>query len=268
VFAWESVIVGFCGKASGVFIKAHVAELLRSGVFEGPVARFPEVSGLKNEEDLHRVLIASGGGWSRRRQGYLFVDLFPHGDAGDWIKRILGEGKTSRPLNGGIVSCPVAVAEDMVVEAGIAQGETVLEPSAGRGVLAAAAAASGAVVDCVEVDRFRCADIVGAGFARTVSVADFLTLPQRPIFESVLMYPPHRLQVAAAHIVHAHGFLRPGGRLAALVTPGLVHGVQKAAVALRDLWELHGEWKTDLDPNDLLSPDGRPIQTQIWYMGA
>lgn len=169
-----------------------------------------------------------------------------------------------RPFRGE-APCPPAVAEQMCDELALHPDWKVLEPSAGHGNLAAEAADRGCTVDCVELEHHRAVDIKEAGVARHVITADFLTLPQQSRYDAVIMYPPFRRDLAAAHIVHAHGFLRPGGELGALVSVGLENGVRKASVALRELLQRYGGRKYKLE-GEVMSPSGRPLNTELWIV--
>ncbi len=235
---------------------SEVRKVLAAAQCEGPLVRVGPIADHLWER-VDTVLRAAGAHWSHRHRCYQFPDLFPGGDAAPLVGAIVAEGRTRPRPNRGIVSCPPEIAERMVQEAGIRPDMEVLEPSAGHGVLAAEIAATGAAVDCIELDPARATDIDHAGFARNVLAADFLTLPPRPSYDAVLLYPPHRLQLAAAHIVHAHQWLRPGGTVIALTSPKVQLGQQRASTELRDLGERYGLSTDELDRGEVVSLTGR-----------
>ncbi|MFE8932903.1 hypothetical protein ACFYMD_32945 [Streptomyces griseus] len=112
-------------------------------------------------------------------------------------------------------------------------------------------------MDCYEIDDYRAADITRAGIARHVTTADFLTVEPQPTYDVVAMYPPHRRDLAAKHILHAHRFLRPGGVLGALVSLGIQNTAGAAGPKLLQLLD-HTHVLDDIDLQDgyLLSPTG------------
>lgn len=250
---------------------AHdVREVLSRATCEGTTVRLPPgVDPARHEVGARtaKALTAAGALFSPRRRAFVFADLFPFGQAQPLIDDMIANGRTApRPFRGE-APCPPAVAEQMCDELALTPDWTVLEPSAGHGNLAAEAADRGCTVDCIELEHHRAVDIKTAGFARHVITADFLTLPQQPRYDAVIMYPPFRRDLAAAHIVHAHGFLRPGGQLGALVSIGLENGVRKASAALRELLHRHGGRKYNLK-GEVMAPSGRPLNTELWIVNG
>ncbi|MBU2244921.1 MAG: strawberry notch family protein, partial [Alphaproteobacteria bacterium] len=128
-------------------------------------------------------------------------------------------------------STPLAFATIAVRAAAIRKGETVLEPSAGNGALAAFAARAGATVLLNEIDPFR-QRLLRAVFGGEVTVHDgehIDDLLQTPVLpDVVVMNPPFASSVdrsrdkhiAAKHLVAAAKRLAPGGRLVAIMPPG------------------------------------------------
>ena len=113
---------------------------------------------------------------------------------------------------------PPDIARQMVELAGVRPGHRVLEPSAGTGRLLEALPA-GCHVTAVEKD-VRLAEGLER-FAASVFAADFLAdfTPGNVgtvKYDRVLMNPPFERGADIAHIKHAAGMLKPGGRLVAL----------------------------------------------------
>src|SRR3546814_942611 len=107
------------------------------------------------------------------------------------------------------------VAAWVMQYAQIGKGMMALEPSAGTGVLATAARASGALVNCVEIqpglaDELRVLHGFEAG-----RQADFLTLPQTPIYDRIVMNPPVDRGSDRDQVRHAFGIMKTGGILVA-----------------------------------------------------
>jgi hypothetical protein len=250
-------------------ISKAVCRELELAVCDGPVVRLREPV----SDGAHAVLLRSGASWSSRWDGYFFADLYPYGQASEVVERIVARRAAVNPPDRGVVSCPQSIAELLWASLPWSRkGLLALEPSAGHGVLAAEGAARGHQVDCYEVDKHRAAEIRRARIARRVTVADFLTITPRPKYDVVAMYPPYRRNVAAAHVLHAYGFLRPGGVLGALVPAGIEWGASPAARQLRTLLHSTGyvQLLDDLDDEDgyLLTPRGARPRAQIMYLDA
>nr|WP_254695280.1 strawberry notch family protein [Leisingera sp. NJS201] len=128
-------------------------------------------------------------------------------------------------------STPLAFATTAVRAAAIRKGETVLEPSAGTGALAAFAARAGATLLLNEIDPFR-QRLLRAVFGGEVTghdgehIDDLLQTPVLP--DVVVMNPPFASSVdrsrdkhiAAKHLIASAKRLAPGGRLVAIMPPG------------------------------------------------
>ena len=128
-------------------------------------------------------------------------------------------------------STPLPFAALAVQAAAIRKGETVLEPSAGTGALAAFAARAGATLVFNEIDPFR-QHLLRAVFGGEVTghdgehIDDLLQTPVLP--DVVVMNPPFASSVdrsrdkhiAAKHLIAAAKRLAPGGRLVAIMPPG------------------------------------------------
>lgn len=97
----------------------------------------------------------------------------------------------------------------------------VLEPSAGGAAIAEAARLRGAAVTCVELHPDRAAELKACRFPTLA--ADFLKLSPDalPKFDLVLMNPPFDDGRDVDHVTHALRFLRPGGRLVAIMSAGV-----------------------------------------------
>lgn len=181
---------------------------------------------------VDRVLRAAGG---QRNGGPIGAHVFA-GDASAALAGILAaERVTSARQRDQWYPTPAGVIDELLAAAGLCAGLEVLEPSAGEGAIAAAAARAGCAVDCVELDARRAQVIECAGVARDVRCADFLTLPPRPAYHAVIMNPPFARNADTRHVEHALRFLRPGGALAAVMPAGIERRTDRAARKLRGL---------------------------------
>lgn len=117
----------------------------------------------------------------------------------------------------GFFPTPPVLARRVVELADIADDHRVLEPSAGIGSLADACP-NRANIDCYEINSAVAEACGNRGYA--VVCRDFLDERPIPIYERVVMNPPFERSADATHVRHAFRFLKPGGRLVALVSAG------------------------------------------------
>ncbi|KAA8604176.1 hypothetical protein AL036_21930, partial [Salipiger aestuarii] len=186
----------------------------------------------------------AGGAWDWRMAYDLMqaaaVQMLLRGDgaAGDiaaaklLASRLLTETRRSeQQIRLQQFSTPLPFAALVLQAAAIRKGETVLEPSAGTGALAAFAARAGVTLLLNEIDPFR-QRLLRALFGGEVTghdgehIDDLLQMPVLP--DVVVMNPPFASSVdrsrdkhiAAKHLIGAAKRLAPGGRLVAIMPPG------------------------------------------------
>ncbi|MFJ3630835.1 class I SAM-dependent methyltransferase [Streptomyces sp. NPDC090112] len=197
-------------------IDADVLEAIRSARCDGPILFL----GGRFEGSLYRrvdlALSAVGGKWDRWKRGHLFP-----ASAADAIAGLLAEGEVTTDAERGYFPTPPALVDEILDLADIQAGQEVLEPSAGTGAMAERIADRGGVVDCVELDQGRAEIIRKEGYARQVTVADFLTLPVAATYDRVVMNPPFAKQLDIRHVQRALRWIRPDGLLVAVMSAGL-----------------------------------------------
>ncbi|WP_270668506.1 methyltransferase, partial [Aeromonas sp. QDB06] len=142
---------------------------------------------------------------------------------------------------------PESHAADLVALAGIEPGMTVLEPSAGHGMLAEAARAAGAKVDAVElaVDLREILQAKGFGLVG----GDFMDTTPAQSYDAVVMNPPFSNDMDIDHVRHAYDHLKPGGRLVAIVSATAGDRQNNKNKAFR-------EWFDGLGGSEQAMPDG------------
>lgn len=143
---------------------------------------------------------------------------------------------------------PEAAAE-VIHWAQLEEGMAVLEPSAGAGHLADAAAE---VVGKENVTTNEYAFglnefLKEKGYQGTKE--DFLQLKPKPEYDRVVMNPPFSKDQEITHIEHAYKFLKPGGRLVAIVSSMAGNRQNKRNQAFR-------EWLDSLGADEHALPDG------------
>lgn len=145
----------------------------------------------------------------------------------------------------GFFPTPPHVVKIMLEQAGDLSLARVLEPSAGKGDLVAAAFSAGArAVDSFEIipilaDYLAKHVRVPAGCAHNTCNRDFLVASPLPVFhDAVLMNPPFEKSAAPAHVLHALNWLKPGGRLVSVMPAGWIE--KDSATPLLDAIEAQG----------------------------
>lgn len=223
---------------------------------------------------VDKVLKALGGKWNRGAGGHVFAGGI--------------DGQLAEALQAGVAIdakrtaeqffTPEHIAMSMAVQAGIADGTHVLEPSAGDGALVRAAIAYGGTVTAIEQDAKLPPQLTEAGSGRQgwlrVVHGDFMewepsireTVVDGVAFAAeidvVLMNPPFGRGKDMAHVTRALGFLAPGGRLVAIMSPHWTFAEDAASRAFRGLVTHHdGQWQL-LPPNSFKA-SGTAVSTGI-----
>jgi predicted RNA methylase len=229
-------------------VDADVLQILRSMECNGNIARLK--SGQLDRltyQRVDKVLKAAGGKWNRDKGGHVF-----DGPAADALASILTDGEyRNQKQEDGFFETPEELADHVADLAEIARGLSVLEPSAGKGRLVAAAARRGArPVVAVEINPQYIRALIEFG-ATAVLNKDFLAIiPQdfspAAYFDRILMNPPfgqRGSQEDIAHVLHAWNFLRDGCRLVAIMSAGWTFRENKRSREFRAFVKTHGWWE-------------------------
>ena len=142
---------------------------------------------------------------------------------------------------------PEEYAADLVDRLGIEPGMVVLEPSAGHGMLAEAARDAGATVEAVELASDLRDILQEKGFSLVGN--DFMETAPSQRYDAVIMNPPFSNDMDIDHVRHAFAHLKPGGRLAAIVSSMAGQRSNKKNKAFR-------EWLDYLGASEEMMPEG------------
>lgn len=209
----------------------HVLAMLEEMRADGDrLCAHPRKLDRKDYEDLNKVLAALGGKW---KGGNVQAHVFPTGtDVATLIDNVLSSGRYEDPRDSDFIQTPEELTAWLVRHSGAKTGEEVLEPSAGHGRIAIAIRKTGATVRAIEQSGARCDVLLKHGISATC--ADFLKIEPRYKVDAVVMNPPFSKQQDIDHVRHAFGFLRPGGRLVAVMGAGTTFRTNKKSVEFRD----------------------------------
>ncbi len=224
--------------AKTVPISTEVADILRAGVWMGlnytlPGERLPPAT----YSAVNKVLVALGGKWNRSAQAHAFTT-----DAKDAMQAALSAGHVvDRQRTLEQFFTPTDLAARMVEAIGLREGMRVLEPSAGNGRLIDAIIGAG-VRPCdiyaAEIDPGLRAGLISkfyAAFGAGGLAVDFMTMRGAPVFDAAVMNPPFSRNQDIAHVLHALSLLKPGGRLAAIMSAHFTFANDKPSVEFRAL---------------------------------
>ncbi len=225
-------------------IDSDLLTILRGMSFDGNVAMLN--SGQLDRKTYLRtneVLESLGGKWNRGKKGHTF-DGCPEEIIGDAISSgtYVNEKQAFQ-----FYETPDELADELIERADITEQHYILEPSAGHGALIKAIGRrvpGGRKIAAVEVQS-NCGKYLRELNCAFVS-QDFLTVfPVNGlwIFDRIVMNPPFTRSQDIDHVRHAYKFLRPGGKLVAIMSTGFTFRSDRKAVEFREwLDEVGGEW--------------------------
>jgi predicted RNA methylase len=199
-------------------IQDDVLVVLSAGRCEGTRFFLPGTQlDRKLYDRTNEVLTALGGKWNRSAKAHVFSS-----PCADLIDDAIETASFTRPGDMGWFPTPEDIASHVAAMADIQPGMTVLEPSAGEGALVHEALKLGGRVTAIEIDPNRC-EVVNGLFRCVAICDDFMSMntSQLTQFDRVLMNPPFAKRADIHHVKHALKFLRPGGRLVAIMSAGV-----------------------------------------------
>lgn len=161
----------------------------------------------------------------------------------------------------GYFPTPASIVEQLIEAAEIECDHAVLEPSAGCGDIAQAVdAVPCGIVACVEINPEMCQVLESKGFA--VECGDFLNETPTPEFDRVVMNPPFERDGDIQHVMHAFRFLKPGGRLVAIMSEGPFFRTGTRSKDFRK-WLEHHKGTSEQLPDDAFSRPDAKRKTKI-----
>lgn len=187
---------------------------------------------------VNEFLTTLGGTWTTAHQAHVFEeDPLPLLDA----LVATGEVLTARDYE--FFATSAELSARVIKEAGILPGMRGMEPNAGAGALALAAAkiVGKEAMTCYELMPQNVKALQALGFELD-GPQDFLKVKPNPVFDFVAMNPPFSGGRDVAHIRHAMAFLKPGGVCSAIAsTQWRDHDTKPAASFRAFVAELGGK---------------------------
>ena len=156
---------------------------------------------------------------------------------------------------------PTELAARVIEQADIQPSHSVLEPSAGTGNLLGMIPRP-ANVTAVEINHSLAQRL--QPMADRVICEDFLQLTPEAwgTFDRIVMNPPFAGQADIDHVVHALKFLKPNGKLVAIMSAGVNFRQDRKAKTFRDLVEKHGGTIEEL-PAESFKLSGTNVSTVL-----
>lgn len=100
------------------------------------------------------------------------------------------------------------------------------------------------------------------GNVRSVLQSDFLAQSPQPQYDRVIMNPPFEKQADIKHVLHAHKFLKPGGRLVSVMAASVLFRTNRLTVEFREFIQAKGGWIQEL-PEGSFKTSGTMVNTVI-----
>lgn len=243
---------------------------------DGINARIVQQLDRKLYTQVNKVLEACGGTWNRKAKAHVFAGL-GEGDVDAAIEQVLATGEVLVAKSDlCFFPTPVALARRLVKAIGVEPGHVVLEPSAGTGRIVDAINEAGGISQAAERDpKMRAAlkgrarwvyDVESYRPVRPTDVDDFMTISSdNTAYDRVAMNPPFTksgLGDGLDHVLHALKFLKPGGKLGAIMPQGVVFRQDRRHRAFREELAQHDASYTDL-PEGAFKESGTGVRTVL-----
>lgn len=243
-------------------VEQDVMAVLSAATFEGSALRLTGQLDRNLYVRANKVLEAAGGKWNRKAKAHLF-----DADAEERVGQIILTGSVVVPKDEfDFFETTPDVVDEIMNLAHPFKGMVTLEPSAGRGAIARAAAEFGPV-DCIELMEDNVEYLVEDGRYREVIEADFLTVPVSQRYDRVLMNPPFSKRQDIKHVTHALSFLKKDGVLVAVMSAGVLFREDRMGRDFREMVEARGG-SFDKLPEGSFKESGTMVNTCILRVEA
>ncbi len=232
----------------------NVLDALSKLVIDGLIVRLTIQLDRKLWVALDQILNVLGGRWNKKAKGHVFEE-----DPTDLIENVILTGKTTKPEKLGYFPTPQVLARSVVELAEIEQGMTVFEPSAGIGNLCDEIArfTDQSNISCNELQEKNVKTLFEKGYR--VTAGDFMSMYPCGSFDRVVMNPPFEKQQDIKHVMFACDFLKPGGRLVAIMSASFTFRSDKRSMEFREFVEQYGSFHKN--PEGSFKSSGTGVNT-------
>lgn len=222
---------------SSTLLLASIAMMIPNG----NRLELPETK-LGNYVQVKKVLLNAGGKY--KKNGFEFNE-----NADDIQSRLTGGELINDIKKFQFYPTPTNLAHRMVEMADIKKGQSVLEPSAGHGAIAALMADKGAFTCVIELMPENIKILKGIGFADAIE-QDFLTttVDVTGRFDRIIANPPFSNNQDIDHIKHMFSLLEDGGRIVTIASRSWVTGKQKKQIAFKEWLSSIKAYIEEIDP--------------------
>lgn len=202
-------------------IKTEIIEVLKSAEIDGNKLRITAKLDRGTYQETNKVLTALGGKWRSSAKAHIFEK-----DIADIIGEIIESGEyTDKKKEFQFFPTPDKLAKKVIELAEIRPGETVLEPSAGRGGIAQFVPGC----DCIELMDDNREYLTTNGF--NLIWDDFLTFPEDRKYDVIVANPPFTNLLDAVHVLKMLKHARR--RVVAIMSQGWTFRTDKKAEAFK-----------------------------------
>ena len=208
-------------------ISDDVLKVLDAAIIDGPNLVLTGQLDRKMYTRTNEIIEAAGGKWNRKAKAHVF-----DGSAADAMEPIILTGEIIKPQDFGFFPTPLDIVSLLLDRVGPAEHHRALEPSAGTGNIVRMLKGLVASIDCYELQS-KNVDALLSIPEITVTHADFLTVEPTPIYDIVVMNPPFARQDDIRHVMHAAKFLNASGRLASVMSAGVLFRDNKLTTDFR-----------------------------------
>lgn len=240
-------------------VPVEVMRVLEQCRCDGKTLFLPKVQlDRKMYDAVNKVLEALGGKWNRSAKGHVFAD-----DAGDLLDGVLSTGQyTNWKKAMQFFETPPAVADELVVLAGIKEGGTVLEPSAGDGSIVKALRrryGMNLYIDACELDERHHKVLSDSGCS--IVGKDFLAFTPGALYNAVVANPPFTRQQDISHVLHMVECCKKGGRVVSVMSSGVTF--RSDAKTKEFMRRLEGRLTIRELPEDSFKSSGTSVSTVV-----
>lgn len=263
----ETPTVANTGDQRHMKISQEVQQILSAAEVTGNMLRLTGQLDRPTYQAVDKVIKVLGGKWDRKSGTHVFGE-----DVEDVIDAVIATGEyvDTKKIHQQFFT-PQVLAARVVELADIQHGDTVLEPSCGPGAIVAEIIKKTPADNVIafEIDAKQhaiCEEKYLKGSAAETSICDFLhMIPVEPSADKICMNPPFSKAQDVIHVTHAMRFLKPGGTLVAIMSPGVKFRQGKKYDEFRALMDAHKGEMFDVDEG-AFKESGTQIRTVIVRM--